>query len=118
LSAGANYDITFVSADFAITQATLTVTADADQSKVYGDTDPVLTYIATGFKRTDTQSIMTGALSRATGEDAGLYAISQGNVGAGANYTINFVSADFEIRKAPQTITFTDPGTLYRDAGT
>ena len=40
LSAGANYNITFVGADFAITAKPITVTADAGQSKVFGSADP------------------------------------------------------------------------------
>ncbi len=119
LSAGSNYTITFTAGrTFAITPATLTVTANTGQSKVYGNSDPTLTYTPTGFKRTDTQSILTGALARAAGEDAGIYAINQGNLSAGANYNISFTGANFEIQKAPQTISFVSPGTLTRDAGT
>jgi hypothetical protein len=43
-AADSNYTVSFVTADFTITAADLTVTADADQTKVYGATDPVLTY--------------------------------------------------------------------------
>ena len=43
----ANYAITFVSGTLTVSQASLTVTAD-DQSKVYGGTDPSLTYTPSG----------------------------------------------------------------------
>jgi len=105
LDAGANYTIAFTGADFAITAATLTVTADENQSKVYGATDPALTFTATGFANGDTQSLLTGALARATGENVGTYAINQGNLSAGANYTIVFTGADFEITVATLTVT-------------
>ena len=60
-------------------------------SKTYGDADPELTYTADGFKRSDTkESVMSGALERAAGEDVGDYAISQGTVAAGNNYTISY----------------------------
>ena len=40
-AADSNYAVSFVTADFSITAAALTVTA-SDQTKVYGATDPVL----------------------------------------------------------------------------
>ena len=43
----ANYAITDVNGTLTVAQASLTVTAD-DQSKVYGDVDPTLTYTASG----------------------------------------------------------------------
>jgi hypothetical protein len=53
LSAGINYSIDLTSNDFAITQLAVTVTVDPDQSKTYGDVDPVFTYTsdpAVGFE--------------------------------------------------------------------
>ncbi|TDS58821.1 MBG domain-containing protein [Myroides indicus] len=105
LSAGANYEIDFTSADFEITKATLTVTADANQNKVYGDSDPEFTYTVSGYQGADDQTILTGALNRIPGEDVGTYAIGQGDLSAGANYEIDFTSADFEITKATLTVT-------------
>ena len=55
-AADSNYAISFVTADFSITAAALTVTA-SDQTKVYGATDPTLTYSITGFQGTDTKQI-------------------------------------------------------------
>ena len=49
-AADSNYTVSFVTADFTITAADLTVTADAD-TRVYGATEPVLTYSITGFPR-------------------------------------------------------------------
>jgi hypothetical protein len=105
LTAGDNYDIVFVSNDFTINKATLTITADANQSKGYGETDPVLTYTDSGYQHSDNNSILSGALSRAAGEDVGIYAIEQGTLTAGDNYDIVFVSDDFTITKATLTIT-------------
>ena len=86
-----------------ISPADLTVTADSDQSKVFGNEDPVFTYTTTGFVAGEDGSILTGALSRVAGEDVGDYAIQQGNLTAGSNYLINYTSADFEIIAAMQT---------------
>jgi hypothetical protein len=87
----------------AITQvvnpALLTVTAAA-RSKVSGQSDPPLTYIVTGFVNGDTAAIMTGSLTRTAGETAGTYAILQGTLGCGANYTISYTGASLTIGSA------------------
>src|SRR5690606_34579576 len=107
LSAGSNYTISFTTGrTFAITPATLTVTAGTGQSKVYGDSDPTLTYTATGYKRGETSSIFSGALSRASGENVNTYAINQGTLIAGDNYTISFPTGrTFAITPATLTVT-------------
>src|SRR5262249_53973908 len=43
LTAGSNYDLTFVSANLTISARSITVTANS-QTKEYGSTDPALTY--------------------------------------------------------------------------
>ncbi|WP_417359602.1 MBG domain-containing protein [Galbibacter sp.] len=105
LSGGSGYTINFTNADFAVEPAILNITADAN-SKVYGETDPEFTYHAGGFVTGDDIAIVTGALSRATGEDAGNYPITLGNLSAGINYDLHLESADFEIVKADQEITW------------
>ena len=86
-----------------INQKPITVTTNA-ASKVYGTTDPVLTYSFS--PQLQTGESFTGSLSRVAGENVGNYAINQGTLSAGANYIINFVSANFSITKATQTITW------------
>ncbi|MDO9551044.1 Ig-like domain-containing protein, partial [Rhodonellum sp.] len=98
LDAGTNYTIAYTGADFAITLKTLVVTADANQTKVYGAAEPTFSYAVTGFENGDDASILTGALGRTSGENVGNYAINQGNLDAGTNYTIDFVASDFDIR--------------------
>jgi len=95
LDAGTNYTISFVSNDFSITAKTITVTADAGKTKVYGSADPVFTY--TVSETLAAPNNFTGALSRATGENVGLYAINPGTLSAGINYNISFVSKNFSI---------------------
>jgi hypothetical protein len=106
LSAGPNYTIVYTGANLKIIPASLTVTAAA-KSKVYGAADLPLTYVATGFVNGDTSSIMTGSLSRASGQNVGNYVITPGTLSAGPNYTINFVSANFAITKANTATTIT-----------
>ncbi|WP_313271042.1 MBG domain-containing protein [Sphingobacterium sp.] len=98
-----NYTITYVGADLTITKANLTVTADA-KTKVYGSSDPALTYKVTGMVNNDLATVVTGTLKRATGENVGTYAISNNDLTA-SNYTITYVGADLTITKANLTVT-------------
>ena len=84
-----------------IAQKTLTITADA-KSKVYGAADPALTYTSNGLVEGDA---ITGALTRAEGEDVGEYNITQGTLTAGNNYAISFTGAKLTITKATPTVT-------------
>jgi gliding motility-associated-like protein len=94
---GANFTTIVLRADLTISKTDLQVTADANQSKLFGQTDPVFTFTATGFGAGDDESVLIGSLSRASGEAVGLYAIGLGTLDAGSNYTITYTAADFEI---------------------
>ena len=94
-----------------ITQKAITITADA-KSKVYGDSDPSLTYtVAPSLVGSD---VLTGILSRTVGEDVGNYAI--GSTLANTNYNITFVSADLTITQKAITITADAKTKVYGDA--
>ena len=82
--------------DFTITPKALTITAEA-KTKTYGEADPTLTYTKEGLLEGDA---ITGALARAAGEDVGEYAITQGTLSAGDNYTITFTGAKLTINAA------------------
>ena len=121
LSAGSNYDLTFVSKDFSITEKAITVTAEADQSKVYGESDPTLTYATS--EDLETGDSFTGVLSRVPGDTVGTYAITMGTLSAGSNYDLTFVSKDFSITEKAITVTAdakskvygeTDPALTYQ----
>jgi len=91
VSAGAsNYSFELVAdaATFQIQPATLTITPDAGQAKLLGAPDPVFTFSATGLANGDTSAVLGGALSRAAGEEAGVYAFNLGSLSAGANYVL------------------------------
>ncbi len=79
-----------------VNPATLSVTAAA-KSKIYGNADPALTYTVTGLVNGDTAAVMSGSLTRTAGEAAGTYAILQGGVSGGANYTIAYAGANLTI---------------------
>jgi hypothetical protein len=121
LSAGSNYTINFLPENFAIAAKSITVTADANKTKVYGSADPVFTY--TIDPALESGDAFTGFLSRATGENVASYAIAQGDLSAGTNYAITFVSDNFSITAKPVTVTAdagktktygsSDPGFTY-----
>ncbi|WP_051951669.1 MBG domain-containing protein [Flavobacterium sp. ASV13] len=91
---------------FTTDKYTLTITASAEQQKVFDTTDPVFKYTVSGLANGDTNAIITGNLSREVGENAGKYKINVGTIDAGKNYKIVFESAAFEITKADQLITW------------
>ncbi|GAB1856251.1 hypothetical protein MHTCC0001_10860 [Flavobacteriaceae bacterium MHTCC 0001] len=95
-----NYDITYTSEDLTINQKAATVTADA-KSKTYGDSDPTLTYQVTGLVGAD---VLSGSLSRDTGEAVGTYTINQGTLG-NSNYDITYTSEDLTINQKELTVT-------------
>lgn len=115
LSAGANYVLSFIGSDFTITPATLTVSADGGQGKVYGSADPALPFAASGFVNGDTGSIFTGSLSREAGENVGTYAINQNDLSAGDNYIVSYTGSDFTITPATPSFEWSDVTKLSTD---
>jgi hypothetical protein len=102
-----NYSLTQPTLSANITASLITVTANAGQTKVYGASDPTFAYSVTAGSLVSPDTL-SGALSRASGENVGTtYAISQGTLTAGSNYSLSFVSQDFSITKATPAITFT-----------
>ena len=102
VSGGSNYTISYTGANLTINPATLAVTAAA-QSKTYGAADPALTYSVSGLVNGDTDTVMSGSLTRTAGETVagGPYAISQGTVSANSNYTISYTGANLTINPQP-----------------
>ncbi|NDC00765.1 MAG: hypothetical protein EBZ83_05035 [Verrucomicrobia bacterium] len=102
-----------------VTKATLLVNAEA-KSKVFGQSDPVLSYQTVGLVAGDS---LSGILSRATGDNVGTYAIDQGTLSASANYDLQFTGADLTITPAPLSspataITLTPPADFtYNGSG-
>jgi hypothetical protein len=112
LTAGANYNLTFVPGTFTISEAALTVTAD-DLGKIYGANDPALTYQITAGSLFFGDAL-SGSLLRDAGVNVGTYPIRQGDLTAGANYNLTFVPGTFTINQATLTIW---PGNNGKDYG-
>jgi uncharacterized ubiquitin-like protein YukD len=99
LTAGANYEISFVGADFTIEPRALKIKVTNDNlSKTYGDPDPEFTYeISSGSLVGD--DTLSGELGREEGEDVkeGGYELNIGSVTAGGNEGKNYsISLDEE----------------------
>lgn len=76
-----------------ISPAPLQVSAEAKR-KAADQADPPLTWQAAGWQGTDTNSLMTGTLSRTAGTQPGSYPILQGTLSAGSNYAISYTGAN------------------------
>ena len=80
-----NYNLSFVDGTLTISQRPITVTAD-NQSKVYGNADPLLTYAVTSGSLVSGDNL-SGVLTRAEGEAVGSYTINASAL-ANGNYLI------------------------------
>ena len=104
-----NYKSGTATASFTISPRALTITAEA-KSKTYGEADPALTYTHSDLVGSDT---ITGELSRAEGENVNTYAIGQGTLTAGDNYTITYNGANLTIHQKALTITADSDEKVY-----
>ena len=94
-----NYTITYVNGTLTVTKAPLTITA-LPKLKVYGETNPALTYTYTGLVNADAApstlpTIITTALASSP---VGAYPISISGA-SDANYTISYINSTLKIEK-------------------
>jgi gliding motility-associated-like protein len=113
LALSSNYVLNYTGADLIIGVKAIAVSVDA-QHKVYGDTDPVLTYTYTPALITG--DVFTGELDRVSGEDAGSYTINKNTLALSTNYTLNYTAADLIISKKSLTISADNKSKAYGDA--
>ncbi|MBI4986093.1 MAG: hypothetical protein HZC24_12350, partial [Rhodocyclales bacterium] len=108
-----------------VTAAPMVLTVNADAlSKNYGTDDPVLTYSASGFDATTTDtaaSALSGFLSRAAGNNVGTYGVNRGTLASPLGYAISLTPGiDFTINPSRLSIislagTRAYDGTVYVD---
>ncbi|NIG54207.1 YDG domain-containing protein [Chitinophaga sp. Cy-1792] len=84
----------------------------ASASKIYGEKDQQINY-TTGNGQLAAGDQLSGSLSRISGENAGNYNITIGNLSGNGNYTLQLAAATFEIKKAALVIT-ADNKEIYR----
>ncbi len=112
-----NYAFSFTNGTLNITQAALLVTA-SNQTRLYGVTNPVLTYSISGFLGTDTVSVVSGLpglnTAATTNTNTGTYPITITNVNLAAlNYAFNFANGVLTINPAPLGVTADNQSRLY-----
>lgn len=102
---GTNYSYETKTASFTIhvSAATLTITPEAGQTKVYGAADPAFIYSVSGLVNGDKESVVTGALARTEGNNVGAYEYAIGTLAA-ENYTIT-LGGDARFTITPRSLT-------------
>lgn len=115
LTAGSNYEITFVDGTLTIDPRPIEITA-VTQSKAYGDADPSpLDYTITKGSLVGDDKL-AGILTREAGEAVGAYPILAGTLSAGPNYSVTVVDGELTITPRPITVTADDATQVYGDA--
>lgn len=80
-----------------ISKATVSVTADK-LSKPFMGVDPALTYSVSGLVGRDaTAQVLTGSLSRTSGEALGSYSVNLGSLAVSANYELVFTPGSLQV---------------------
>ena len=99
-----NYDFTFLTGTLTVYLAHVTITPNANQTKVYGSANPlVYTYTSTGLFGNDH---FNGQIGRVSEENVGTYGYTIGSLSAGSNYTLTVASSPtFRITQLPVTVT-------------
>jgi hypothetical protein len=118
-----NYNITYVGGNLLVNPAPITVVADA-QTMIYGASSlPNLTQVTTGLKNGD--SPFTGSLATlvtafsgnaGSASNVGTYAITQGTLSAGTNYTITYTPALMRVTPATLIISASAQSSTYGSA--
>ena len=109
-----NYDFTYNPGTLTISKAMLTVNAD-DKTRQYGLANPTLTSTITGFRNSDTSSVISNlalATSATTGSNVGTYAINASG-GTATNYDFTYNPGTLTISKAMLTVNADDKTRQY-----
>ncbi|GAA4256881.1 MBG domain-containing protein [Azospirillum formosense] len=122
-AAAGNYTLSHVGGTFAVTPATLTVTA-ANGTMVYGDAVPSLGYSVAGWKNGQGDALLSAV---AVSADAtalsnvgnGYVTTATGGTLSGAatgNYTFSYINGSFSVTPATLTVTAANGTMVYGDA--
>ncbi len=114
-AAANNYDFNYVNGTFTVDKASLIATAQ-NASRVYGEANPALSFVYTGFKNGQTDTVIdtkaTGATDATLASNVGTYTIT----GSGAfdnNYAFTYVNGTLDVTKATLTATANNKSRLY-----
>ncbi|MDR0506115.1 MAG: T9SS type A sorting domain-containing protein, partial [Dysgonamonadaceae bacterium] len=113
-----NYDFSYQNGRLIITKAPLTVTAE-NKSRTYGEANPNLTYSISGFKNSETQSVIDKLPSVSTSStqtsNVGTYAITVSGA-SDNNYDFSYQNGNLSITKASLTVTAQSKSRKYGEA--
>lgn len=113
--AAPNYHLIYVNGTLVVTQVLLTVTAE-NQSRLYGQTNPVLTLAYSGWKNGETPAVLTALPIATTAADAnspvGGYPITVSG-GAAVNYAFQCLPGTLTVYGAPATVNIAGLAHVY-----
>lgn len=107
-----NYNILPYNGVLTISPRPLTITIEP-KTKVYGESDPLLTYVLSENLVDPEGSPLVGGLNRDAGENVGAYEIH--STLANSNYDITVIPGFLTITPKPLTVTVADEERLYGD---
>ena len=114
-----NYTVTLNTGTLTVGLTILTVTAD-DQTKVYGDADPLFTFAYAGFTPGDTPAVLTTQPTcqvLPTHNAIGTYPITCSG-GLDENYSFSYVAGTLTVTARPLTVTPDAQTKIYGDVFT
>jgi hypothetical protein len=107
LALNKNYNLTFSDAYLEIFKREVTVTVN-DRKKVYGESDPELTYRITSGSLAGPDEF-EGAPARTPGEEVGTYLITRGDLSLSSNYILTFIGGYFRITETFEVLVYPIP---------
>ena len=113
-----NYAVTYVAANLDVTPRPIILSANAS-SKVYGETNPALTYTAEsasagrGLVNNDT---FTGSLNTSANQSSSVGSYAIASTLANSNYNISYVAANLDITPRPITLSANASSKVYGEA--
>ncbi|ENN88534.1 Filamentous hemagglutinin outer membrane protein [Rhizobium freirei PRF 81] len=116
LAASGNYDLSFTAADLTVNKRAITVAAN-NQSRVYGDANPALTYTIGGAGLVNNDSLTGGLTTLATtASGVGNHAITQGTLAAFGNYDLTFIGGNLLVTPRALAVAANRASRTYGDA--
>lgn len=113
-----NYKFIYADGILDIGKATVTVTAN-NESRIYGDNNPVFSISYSGFMNAEDESVLTAAATAASIADVlssvGSYAITASGAAAD-NYDFQYVAGTLTIARATLDVTVQNESRVYGDA--
>ena len=110
-----DYTVSETIGTLTVNRANVTVTAD-NKTKTYGAADPTLTAKVEGLQNGDDKGVITYALSREKGENAGTYTITSSGAEEQGNYNVSYVPGTLTINRASVTVTADAKEKTYGEA--